>query len=244
MDRRAEAIVLSVVAHGENAAVVRVMTSAFGMVAGYVAGARSRALRPVLQPGNVVFGSWRGGADRLGQLSVELIESRAALQQIPLAAAALVWLTALTATALPEGQAHPRLHAALGGTIGAVAIAPAARGWAASLALYELLLLADLGFGLELDRCTATGSVEDLCYVSPRSGGAVSRDAAAGYEHRLLRLPAMFGAPLSAAGEAWPDILDALAVTGHFLKRDILVDRARDILEARHRLVDRLKAVA
>jgi len=110
------------------------------------------------------------------------------------------------------------------------------------MARYELLLLAELGFGLDLSGCVATGTTADLAFVSPKSGAAVSRDAAVGYEARLFALPPF----LRDGGAAqWPDILAALAITGHFLARDVLVDRRRDPMPARARLVERLhRAVA
>ena len=239
MHLAAPAIILSVRAHGESGAIVRALTPDDGVRAGYVRGGHSRRLRPVLQPANTILGEWRARTeDQLAALTVELVHSRAALHAEPLAAAALEWLTALTAAALPEAQAYPRLHAALSGALDAVAAAPSAKGWAGSLARYELLLLAELGFGLDLDRCTVTGGPGDLAFVSPRSGGAVSTSAAAGYETRLLPLPAF----LRTGGAAdWDDILAGLAITGHFLARDILVDRRSDTLAARERLVDRLK---
>ena len=119
------------------------------MIAGYVRGGRSRALRPVLQPANLVVGEWRARTeDQLAGLTVELIRSRAPLYSEPLASAALEWVTALTAVVLPESQAYPRLYSALDGMIGAIEAAPAARGWAVALARYEDLLLAELGYGL------------------------------------------------------------------------------------------------
>ena len=156
----------------------------------------------------------------------------------PLPAAALAWVTALTATALPEAQPYPRLYDALGGVLDAIEAAPAARGWASALARYELLLLAELGFGLDLGTCVVTGGEDDLAFVSPRSGGAVSRGAAHGYEERLFALPVFLG----AGGPAdWPDILAGLAITGHFLARDLLTDRRAEPLVARERLVALLK---
>jgi DNA repair protein RecO (recombination protein O) len=239
MQFRAEAIVLAVRQHGEHGAVVRALTADHGLQPGYVRGGRSRRLRPVLQPGNLVLGEWRARApDQLAQLSVELIESHAASHAEPLPAAALEWVTALTATALPEAQPYPRLHAALGGVIGAIAAAPAARGWALALARYELLLLAELGFGLDLGVCVASGASEDLAFVSPKSGGAVSRGAAFGYEDRLFPLPS---ALLNGGDADWGDILAALRITGHFLDRDILADTRTDPRDARNRLFDRLK---
>lgn len=152
MQLRAEAVILAVRTHGEHGAVVRAMTAERGMIAGYVRGGRSRRVRPILQPANLVLGEWRARTeDQLAQLSVELIRSRAPLHAEPLPAAALEWVTVLTAVALPEGQPYPRLHDALDGVIGAIEAAPAARGWAAALARYELLLLAELGYGLERD---------------------------------------------------------------------------------------------
>jgi len=236
---RAEAIILAVRHHGEHGAIVRALTAEHGLQPGYVRGGRSRRLRPILQPANLVMGEWRARtADQLAQLSVELVESRAASHAEPLPAAALEWVTALTAAALPEAQPYPRVHAALGGVIGAIAAAPAARDWALALARYELLLLAELGFGLDLGTCVATGSAEDLAFVSPKSGGAVSRAAAFGYEDKLFPLaPALL-----TGGEAdWPDILGSLRITGHFLARDILTANVAGPANARARLIERLK---
>ncbi len=239
----ADAILLSVRPHGEHGAVVRALTRDHGLRPGYVRGGHARALRPVLQPGNVIRGAWRARTDeQLAALTVELVHSRAALHASPLPAAALEWLTALTAAALPEAQPYPQLHDALGGVIDAIEAAPSARGWAAAMARYELLVLAELGFGLDLSACVATGAIDDLAFVSPKSGAAVSRAAAAGYEARLFALPAFLRHGGTAA---WPEVFDALAITGHFLARDVLIDRRRDPLPARSRLVERLqRAVA
>lgn len=153
---RAEAILLSVHVHGEHGAVVRALTEEEGLLAGYVRGGRSRRLRPVLQPANLVLGEWRARTEeQLAGLTVEPIRSRAALFAEPLPAAALEWVTALAAATLPEGQPYPRIWAALDGVIGAVEAAPSARGWALPLARYELLLLAELGYGLDPDRLPA-----------------------------------------------------------------------------------------
>ena len=239
MHLRAEALVLAVRPHGEHGAVVRALTAEHGLQPGYVRGGRSRRLKPILQPANLILGEWRARTeDQLPGLTVELIHSRAPLFGEPLPAAALEWVTALTAAALPDGQPYPHLHEALGGMLSAIEAAPAARGWAVAMVRYELLLLAELGFGLDLDRCAATGANDDLAFVSPKSGAAVSRSAAVGYEARLLPLPRF----LREGGPAdWVDILDGLRLTGHFLERDLLVARAADILPARARLVDRLK---
>ena len=239
MHLRAAAIVVAVRQHGEHGAIVRALTREDGVRPGYVRGGRSRAMRPVLQAANVIQGEWRARTgEQLAALTVELIHSRATLHGEPLAAAALEWTTALAAIALPEAQPYPRIHDALEGILGAIEAAPSARAWAAAMVRYEMLLLGELGFGLDLDRCVVTGAAADLAFVSPKSGAAVSRGAALGHEAKLLRLPAF----VRAGGEAdWPAIFDGLRLTEHFLARDILVDRRVEPLAARSRLVDRLK---
>ncbi len=239
MHIRAEALILSIRAHGEHGAVVRALTRAHGVQPGYVRGGRSRRVRPILQPANLVLGEWRARTDeQLSSLTVELIHSRAPLFAEPLPAALLDWATVLTTAALPEAQPFAMLHDALTGLFEAVEAAPAARGWASALVRYELLLLAELGFGLDLESCVVTGSADDLAFVSPRSGGAVSRAAAGDHAARLLPLPAFLriGGPTD-----WPDILAGLAITGHFLERNVLVDKRREALTSRTRLIDRLK---
>ena len=193
----------------------------------------------MLQPGNVVLGDWRARTEeQLPALTVELVHSRAAMFREPLPAAAIEWATALTAAALPGGQAYPPVHAALGGMLDAIEAAPASRGSAAALVRSALLVLAALGFGLDLSRCAATGEAEDLAFVSPKSGMAVSRAAARGYEARLLPLPAFV---CEGGAAEWPDILDGLRLSAHFLERDLLQGRAAEVLAARARLIDRLK---
>jgi DNA repair protein RecO (recombination protein O) len=144
------AIVLSVRIHGEHGAVVRALTPADGLQAGYVRGGKSRRLRPVLMPGNLVQAEFRARTEeQLAYLSVEPIRSRAFVLSEPLAAAGIEWATALTAAALPEGQPYPALFEGLDGLLGAIEAAPSARGWAGAVVRYELLLLAELGFGLD-----------------------------------------------------------------------------------------------
>ena len=234
-----EAIVCAVRAHGEHGAIVRAFTPADGVQAGFVRGGRSRRLRPVLLPGNVVQAEYRSRTEeQLAQLSVELAESRGALLSEPLAAAAIDWATALTATALPEAQPYPRLYQALHGLLGAIEAAAAARGWAAALVRYELLLLSELGYGLDLAECAATGTTADLAFVSPKSGRAVSRAGAGAYADRLLRLPPFL---LEGGAASWDEIFDGLRITGHFLARDLLIARQSEVLAARERLLERLR---
>lgn len=143
-----EAIVVGVRAHGEHGAIVRLMTAEHGLLAGYVRGGRSRQLRPVLSPGNVVKAELRARVEtQLAALRVEMVKARTALLGEPLAAAAIEWTTALAAAALPEGQPYPRIHAALDGVLAAIESAPSARIWVAALVGYEGVVLAELGYG-------------------------------------------------------------------------------------------------
>jgi len=238
----APAIVVSLRPHGEVGAVVRLMTTEHGLQAAYVRGARGRRMRPVLLAGNVVEASLAARTEgQLAQATVELVHSRAPLLSEPLPAAAIDWACALTATVLPEGQPYPRLYAALDGLLGAVEAAPAASAWGAALVRFELLLLAELGFGLDLERCAVSGDDEDLIAVSPRSGRAVSAAEAEPYLGKLLPLPAF----IREGGQAgWDDILDGLTLSGHFLMRDLITDRAAPVGAARERLIERLRRAA
>lgn len=240
---RTEGLLCSVRAHGEHGAIVRVLTREAGLVAGYVRGGRSRRLRPVLVPGNLVAVELRARTSgQLAGATAELVTSRAGLLEEPLAAAAIDWVTVLTGATLPEELPFPRLFDAFAGLLDAIAASPAARGWAGALARYELLLLGELGFGLALEECVATGVREDLAFVSPKSGGAVSRAAAAGLEARLLPLPTF----LVQGGEgSMGDVLTALRLTGHFVEQSLLAGRRDSIGDARERLITRLeRAVA
>ncbi len=148
MHLRAPAILLSARPHGESAVVARMLTAELGVVAGYVAGGRGRRLRPVVIPGNLVELQLSARSDsQLPFAKLELLESRGPWLGEPLAAAAMSWACALTATALPERQPYPTLYEALSGLLGAICHAPSARGWAAALVDYETLLLRELGYG-------------------------------------------------------------------------------------------------
>ena len=236
------AIVLGLRSHGEHGAVVRLMTPEHGLQAAYVRGARGRRMRPVLIAGNLVQAAFAARTDtQLPQATVELLHSRAPLLGEPLPAAAVEWITALTAAALPEGQPYPRLHSALDALLAAIEAAPAASGWGAALVRYEVLTLAELGFGLDIERCAVSGARDRLVAVSPRSGRAVSAAEAEPYTGRLLPLPRFVrdGGPAS-----WSDIADGLELTGHFLMRDLLTDRWAPLGDARARLVERLRRAA
>lgn len=235
MDLTAAAIVTAVVPHAEHGAIVRFLTEANGLVAGYVAGGRSRALRAVLQPGCGVTVRLRARTGALAGATVELARSRTILATGRLTAAALDYLSAMVATVLDESQPCPRLYAALDGLLDAMTLASEPDQWLTGVVRFELLLLAELGFGLDLATCAATGAADaDLAFVSPKSSHAVGREAGEPYAAKLLALPAFMldGGPASR-----PDIKNGLATTGYFLERDVLIGRAANLLTARARLV-------
>lgn len=238
MELSTPAIVCAVLRHGENGAVVRFLTPADGLVAGYVHGGAGRGLRPVLQPGNGVFVRFRARTDnQLPTAAVELTAARAALATSIAGLATLTWLTGLTAVALSEAVPHPGLYAALDAIIEAIAQGAAAPPLAEAVVRYEALLLAELGLGLDLGRCAATGDTADLAYVSPKSRQAVSRAAGGPWAARLLPLPAFLIGDAAADAGA---LHDGLQLTGHFLERDLLAGRGRDLFDARERLAARL----
>lgn len=233
------AIVVALRPHGEHGAIVRLMTPDHGLQAAYVRGARGRRLRPVLLPGNQVEAVLSARTEsQLAQGTVELVHSRGPLLQEPLPAVAIDWITALTATALPEAQPYPLIYQALDGLLAAVEAAPSASGWGAALVRYELMLLAELGFGLDLEKCAVSGANDDLVAVSPRSGRAVSAAEAEPFAGKLLPLPRFV---IEGGTASWPEILDGLALTGHFLMRDLITDRSAPVAESRNRLFERLR---
>ena len=235
------AILCALRSHGEHGAVIRLMTPDDGLQAAYVRGARGRRMRPVLMAGNVVQAQLSARTDtQLPQGTVELVHSRAPLLSEPLPAAAIEWATVLTATVLPEGQPYPQLYQALGGLLDAIEAAPSANGWGAALVRYELLMLAELGFGLDLQTCAVSGT-NDVVAVSPRSGRAISAAEAEPYADRLLPLPSFVR---EGGTGSWQEIVDGLRLTGHFLDRNLLTDRNHPIGDARARLVDRLRRAA
>ena len=233
------AIVCALRNHGEHGAIVRLMTPEQGLVAAYVRGARGRRMRPLLIAGNLVQAQLSARTEtQLPQATLELVHSRGPLLSEPLPAAAIEWATVLTATTLPEGQPYPRLFQALEALLDAIEAAPSASGWGSALVRYELLLLAELGFGLDLERCAVSGANDGLVAVSPKSGRAVSAAEAEPYAGKLLPLPRFVREGGTAS---WQEIGQGLALTGHFLLRDLITERSRPIAEARTRLVERLR---
>lgn len=232
------AIVCALLPHGEHGAVVRFLTPDDGLVAGYVRGGRSRKLRPVLQPGNGVALALRARVDtQLAAATAELTHARAALAVTAASLAALDWLTALTAAVLAEAVPHPALYRTLDAVLTAIAAGAGPLSLGEAIVRYEHLLLAELGFGLDLSRCAATGSTTDLAFVSPKSSQAISRGAGLPYAAKMLPLPAFLlgDTPADVAS-----VRDGLKLTGYFLEREILTFRTRDILAARQRFTAKL----
>ena len=218
-----EAIVLTVRRFGETAAIASLFTREHGRHSGLVRGGASRRLAGVLQPGNQVAAAWRGRLDeQLGQFRLELTQARAAqVMDEPPRLAALSSLTALLATALPERAPQPALFEASALLLDGLA---SESSWTALYVRWELGLLAELGFGLDLTRCAVTGTDADLAYVSPRTGRAVAAEAGRPYAERLLPLPSFLAAGRGTppANDAGRDVADGLRLTGFFLARALL----------------------
>ncbi len=234
MEWRDEGIVLSVRPHGETSAIVELLTRAHGRHAGLVRGGRSRRQRPTLQTGNHVEAVWKARlAEHLGNMTVELRAAHAATAMAePKALAALMSLCAL-ARLLPERDPHPSLFEV---TLFVLSYLAEPEVWPALYVRWELALLEELGFGLDLERCAATGDREGLVYVSPKSGRAVSRSAGAPYAEKLLILP-RFLRPGHRGPVAAEDVRQGLVLTGHFLKARVLGPRELAPPEPRHRLL-------
>jgi DNA repair protein RecO (recombination protein O) len=228
-----QGIIVSVRPHGETAAIAEVLTREHGRHAGLVYGGRSRRLRPVLQIGNHIDVTWKGRlAEHLGYMTVELRKSYAASAiEDALALAGLASLCAL-ARLLPERDPHPTLFDV---TLYVLGFLTDAAVWPALYVRWELALLAELGFGLELSACASTSATEDLVYVSPKSGRAVSAVAGEPYKDRLLQLP-MFLKGGRSREVTRSDVVAGLALTGHFLDARILSPRGLAFPDARQRL--------
>lgn len=237
MDWTEEAVILSARPHGESAAILSVLTAGHGRHAGLVRGGNGRRLRGVLQPGNEVVATWRARlAEHLGNFTVEPLRLQTArLLDSPDPLSALAAAAAVTDTALPEREPHPALYRALLALTAALADEPL---WPAVYVRYELGLLAELGFALDLSACAATGATTELAYVSPRTGRAVSVGAGQPYAERMLRCPPF----LTGAGEtlSWGDVLDGLKLTGFFLERQVYLPAGHHEPAARTRFVDRV----
>jgi DNA repair protein RecO (recombination protein O) len=236
MDWRDTGFVLTARRHGENGMIVELLTAEHGRHAGLVRGGQSPKRRAVLQPGNLVAVSWRGRLEEhLGAFDIELVRAHAAtLINDADRLAALSSTAALVAVALPEREPHGDVYQSFGELIEALD----SRDWEARYVAWECSLLAALGYGLDLTTCAATGINDDLAYVSPRSGRAVSRSAGTPYHDKLLPLPAFLWCAAPAENA---DIIAGLALTEYFLHHHLLAPHGRTLPEARTRLAERLR---
>ena len=232
-----EGVLLSMRRHGESAAIVEMFTAAHGRHLGLIRGGASRKMAAMLQPGSQLALRWRARLDdHLGIFTVEPLAARAGIMADALALAGLNAICALLHVALPEREAHLPLWRA---TMALLARLEARLDWVPDYLRWELLLLEELGFGLDLTSCAVTGSREDLAYVSPRSGRAVSRGGAGDWAARLLPLPPVLLGQGPASGV---EAAQALALTGHFLDKGLHpLLMGKPLPEARARLLRMLE---
>ena len=235
-----DGIILGCRRYGETSVILELMTRGRGRHLGLVRGGRSRRYASLLQPGNSVHAVWRGRLDEhLGSFQVEPMTERAG--RLMETALGLYGVTLLAAhlRLLPERDPHPALHDAAVVLLDALPdpdLAPAL------MVRFELLLLAELGFGLDLEACAATGSQQDLVYVSPKSGRAVSRLAGEPYRDRLLALPA-FLTERRVDHPTARDLHDGFGLTGHFLDREVYDARGLRLPEAREGFINAVRRI-
>lgn len=235
MEWSGPAIVLSSRPYGENDIVLELLTPDHGRHMGLVRGGTSRRNRPSLQPGNTLDVHWRGRlAEHLGSYTAELSRARAgALMESRAGLAGLNAFAAVCGAALPERQAYPPVFVAAEILLDVMAENDPVH-WLPLYARWEAGLLEALGFGLDLSECAATGSTEELIYVSPRSGRAVSKAGAGIYANRLFKLPPFLTG--QASDPPPEDVAAALALTGHFLQTRVLEPHGEEMPQARIRL--------
>lgn len=231
MEWRDEGALLSVRLHGESSAIIEVFTGAHGRHLGVVRGGGSRRMAGTLQPGAQLSLHWQARLDEhIGNFKAEPIHARTALLSDGPALNALNTICALLHLALPERDPHPALYAQ---TITLLDLLDQGQNWQAPYLLWELRLLEEMGYALDLATCAVTGSAQDLAYISPRTGRAVSRQAAAEWAPRLLPLPRI----LKLHDGTNAEVAEGLTLTTHFLTR-ALPDRP--LPDARARLIDQL----
>jgi len=239
MDWTDRGFVLGARKHGESALIVSLLTEGHGRHAGLVRGGAGSRARGLYQPGNLLRATWRARlAEHLGNLTCEMERAHAAsLMQDKLPLLALSAATALLDRALPERAPFPDLFAGFDALIAALG----RPGWEAAYVRWERDLLAELGFGLDLASCAATGGTESLVWVSPKTGRAVSDSAGQPWRDRLLRLPAFLLPDSRETATAAGEIADGLRLTGHFLRRHVLGGAPDALPAARAQLIAGLK---
>ncbi|MCH9807678.1 MAG: DNA repair protein RecO [Alphaproteobacteria bacterium] len=232
-----EGIVLSVRPHGETSAIAEVFTRGHGRYLGLVRGGRSRRMRPVLQIGNHVEASWKARlSEHLGAMSLELQRGYAAVAMN--SSSRLCGLNSMCSLLrmLPERDAHANLFEV---TLFVLSFFDDDSVWPALMVRWEMAFLEEMGFGLDLKECAATGGNDNLAFVSPKSGRAVSFAAGEPYADRLFRLPNFMVEGRNAAMQQ-KDLVDGLAITAHFLEKHLLQPKGDDLPEARVRLIAEL----
>jgi DNA repair protein RecO (recombination protein O) len=230
-------IILSVRGHGDTGGVVSILTREHGRAMGYVYGATSTKTRGVLEPGNLVSIDWKAKSnDQLGTFTLELEKSIAAdVMDDAAKLTAMQSACVLADKTLPEREKHEGMYE---GTKALMA-SFATDIWAPTYIYWEIGLLRELGFGLDLSRCAATGAVDNLIYVSPKSGCAVSAEAGAIYKEKLLALPGFLRGQGSFEES---DILNGLKLTGHFLLHRVFSLSNSNLPESRLRLEEKFRA--
>ncbi|MGZ5939919.1 MAG: DNA repair protein RecO [Rhizomicrobium sp.] len=228
-----DAIVLSVRPHGESSTIVEVLTHSHGRHLGLVRGGASRRAKPSLQPGNTLHLNWRARlSEHLGNFTIELARARAGdMLESREALAGLNAFSAIVGSAMPEREAHEQVFDA-GNILLDAMQEDGFEHWGALFVRFEAGLLEALGFGIDLSRCASTGAVDNLVYVSPRTGRAVSRDAGEPYKDRLFALPGF----LLGSQNITPDpaeVAAGLKLTGHFLLERVLRPHGREMPPAR-----------
>lgn len=235
MEWRDHGVVLSVRRHGETSAIAELLTPGHGRCMGLVRGGRSRIQRPVLQPGNFVQATWRARIeDHLGTFVFEPLKlSAGVIMENAFRLSGLTTLASLAQT-LPEREPHERIYDAFQIVLDAMDDDGL---WPALMVRWELGLLDELGFGLDLSKCAATGSREGLSFVSPKTGRAVCLEAGEPYRDRLLPLPEfLLGGTVSVSAE----IVSGFRLTGYFLERHVLEPRGLEMPQSRQRMIDEL----
>ncbi len=232
MEWQDDGIILGVKQHGENAAVVQLLTAEHGRSAGYVRGVHSKTMKPLLQLGNQVTIFWQGRlAEQLGFYTFEMLTPFAArLLASPERMTALQSIAQLITTILPERQPYPALYQ---DTVALLNILCRSSDWPQAYVQWELTLLREMGFGLRLENCAVNGETLDLTHVSPKSGHAVGDAAAGPYRDRLLPLPQFLGGRDDLGDH---EIRAGLALTGYFLYQNLFVPEQKPLPEPRRRL--------
>lgn len=232
-----DGVVLSVRRFGEHDAICTLLTAAHGRTAGMVKGGSGKQGRSLLQPGNHVRAAWRARLDsQLGVYTLESIRAYAAeALESPAALSGVSCLCAMAEAALPEREPHAEVYRQCLHLLEHIGAA----GWDAHYVLWELTVLKDMGYGLDLASCAATGVTEDLEYVSPRSGRAVSRAAATPYLAQLLHLPAFLKDDSASPTATAEEVAQGLMLTGHFFERHVFAPHGQKPPAARQRFLER-----